>query len=165
MNEFGDRLKRLREELGLGVVEFASSVGVTRQTINYYEHGERYPDVRILSKIVEVTGCSAGYLLGIDGAMFATAPDDEEHEVLGFLLFNNNFKTALSYIRLMSGTGKNEFIRDVCRDRCMMHLTQMLFELPDGFVNNTPQEKEWIKKYGFLLRQEMKGVEENEASR
>jgi len=62
--EFPQRLKELREDIGVTQEEFARKISITRQSLSYYEKGERLPDIDILGRICDATGCSASYLLG-----------------------------------------------------------------------------------------------------
>lgn len=66
MAEFGEQLKKAREEKGITQQTLAEEVYVTRQTISRYENGERYPDIVTLKKISSVLGVSTDYLLGDD---------------------------------------------------------------------------------------------------
>lgn len=45
MAEFGEQLRKAREEKGITQQTLAENVYVTRQTISRYENGERYPDI------------------------------------------------------------------------------------------------------------------------
>lgn len=72
---FPIRLKALREAIGISQDEFAKALNVTRASISYYERGNRIPDIQILSKINEITGCSVDYLLGNSENMNPTYAD------------------------------------------------------------------------------------------
>lgn len=66
MAEFGEQLRKAREEKGITQQTLAENVYVTRQTISRYENGERYPDIVTLKKLSSVLGVSTDYLLGDD---------------------------------------------------------------------------------------------------
>ena len=50
--QIGTRLKELRG--GMSPPELAKALGVTRNTVAYYERGERFPDVKYLWKILDL---------------------------------------------------------------------------------------------------------------
>ena len=64
MAEFGEKLRKAREEKGITQQTLAEKVFVTRQTISRYETGERYPDIIILKQLASVLEVSTDYLLG-----------------------------------------------------------------------------------------------------
>lgn len=51
MAEFGEQLKKAREELGMTQQSLADKVYVTRQTISRWESGARYPDVLTIGEM------------------------------------------------------------------------------------------------------------------
>jgi transcriptional regulator with XRE-family HTH domain len=66
---FPERLKTVRKNAGLSQIEFAKKLGITRQSVSYYENGERLPDIQILTDICKVANCSPNYLLGLQDTM------------------------------------------------------------------------------------------------
>lgn len=60
---FARNLKRLREERGLGVRQFASLIGLAHSTISQYENCKRIPCISAVRKIAEFFNVSADYLL------------------------------------------------------------------------------------------------------
>lgn len=61
---FSERLKALREAIGITQGEFAEALGVARATLSYYENGNRTPDIEFLDIVNQKTGCSLDYLMG-----------------------------------------------------------------------------------------------------
>ncbi len=63
---FAERLLKLRCEKrpNISRQKVADDLGISRASLEYYEKGERSPDVEVLSKIVDYYGVSADYLLG-----------------------------------------------------------------------------------------------------
>lgn len=62
---FPEILRDLRKGSPYHTLEkLAEKVGVTRQSIGYYEKGERIPDTETLIKLADVFGVSCDYLLG-----------------------------------------------------------------------------------------------------
>ena len=66
MAEFGEQLRKAREEKGMTQQSLAEKVYVTRQTVSRWESGERYPDLVTVKKIAQVLGVDAGFLLSDD---------------------------------------------------------------------------------------------------
>lgn len=73
----GDRIKTLREKLGLTQEELAAKLGTTKQTIFKYESGviSNIPSDRI-EKMAEIFGCSPTYLMGWDDDLKNGQPED-----------------------------------------------------------------------------------------
>lgn len=63
MAEFGEKLRKAREEKGMTQQTLADKIIVTRQTVSRWEGGSRYPDLMTLKKIVSVLGVTADMLL------------------------------------------------------------------------------------------------------
>ena len=65
----GQRIKERRKERGWNQTELAEKVGVSRQQIMRYEvHGIQTMRARTLAALCMALGCSADWLLGIDGS-------------------------------------------------------------------------------------------------
>lgn len=63
MENFSDRLKRLRIERGLTQKQLAEAVGANERGIRFYEAG-RLPDVASLIKLADFFNVSLDYLTG-----------------------------------------------------------------------------------------------------
>lgn len=63
-NEFGKILKQLRCEKSLSQKAFGNALGVSRQSVGYWEKGEREPDLDTIMKIAEYFDVSINYLFG-----------------------------------------------------------------------------------------------------
>ncbi len=68
--EWGQRLRRVREERGWSQQELAKRVGTTRNTINRWEIGNRHPSVTMLERLAQAFKIGIAALLPKD----ATAP-------------------------------------------------------------------------------------------
>ncbi|MCX4384855.1 MAG: helix-turn-helix transcriptional regulator [Clostridia bacterium] len=60
----GNRLKELRIEKGLRLIDVANAVGLTLMAISNYEQGIREPSIAILIKLCDFFEVSADYLIG-----------------------------------------------------------------------------------------------------
>jgi len=69
---FPDRLRTLREAIGVSQTVFAERMGVTRATVSYYENGDRIPDIQFLDKVINETCVCYDYLMGYSAAMRGT---------------------------------------------------------------------------------------------
>jgi len=62
--KFNDRLKSLREEMGLKQIELAKLVNMPKTTYHGYESGRREPDFNILELFANFFNVTTDYLLG-----------------------------------------------------------------------------------------------------
>ena len=60
------RIAALREEAKITRQKAANDLGISRNSLEYYEKGKRTPDVGMLSRLAEYYSVSADYLLGMD---------------------------------------------------------------------------------------------------
>lgn len=64
-NEFKDILKELRKERGIGQVELANQLSVSKGVISLWENGLREPSMTSLISLSKFFGVSSDYLLGL----------------------------------------------------------------------------------------------------
>src|SRR5690625_1888165 len=62
-NEIGERIRDLREGLGLSQADIAKAVGVKRPTVTGWETGHRIPDRGFLPSLADVLGTTVDYIL------------------------------------------------------------------------------------------------------
>lgn len=65
-NDFKNRLKELRTERGLGQVELANKLGVSKGIISLWENGLREPTMSSLIELSNFFGVSIDFLVGIE---------------------------------------------------------------------------------------------------
>jgi len=65
MNKFAERLKYLREEKNLNVVQLSKIVGFSYVAIGRWENKKRIPDIETLIVFAKYFGVTADYLLGL----------------------------------------------------------------------------------------------------
>ncbi len=63
---FYERVKELRNSLGINQVEFSKKIGVTKQCVSNWENGYIQPSIDMLKKIAKTFSVSTDYLLGIN---------------------------------------------------------------------------------------------------
>ena len=66
MAEFGENIRKKREELGITQQTLADSLYVTRQAVSKWENGSRYPDLLTAKKLSAELGASLDELLAND---------------------------------------------------------------------------------------------------
>lgn len=60
----GQRIAMLRKEKNWGQKKLAAYLKLSVSTISNYENGVHFPDLAVLSKMADIFGVSADYLLG-----------------------------------------------------------------------------------------------------
>lgn len=66
MAEFGENIRRAREELGITQQTLADHLYVTRQAVSRWENGSRYPDLLTAKKLAQALDTSLDELLADD---------------------------------------------------------------------------------------------------
>lgn len=64
MSDFGEILKKLRENAGLSQNELAHMLWISKNTVSYYERSARSPSPGMLVNIADVFHVTTDYLLG-----------------------------------------------------------------------------------------------------
>ncbi len=86
MAEFGELLRKKREEKGITQKTLGDAVFVTRQAVSQWENGTRYPDLLTAKKLAEYFGCTIDELLGEDkmhtyAEVMQVAEEPADHKV------------------------------------------------------------------------------------
>ena len=63
---FYERIKELRQSLGINQVEFGKRINVSKQCISNWERGYIQPSIDMLIRIAQTFSVSADYLLGLN---------------------------------------------------------------------------------------------------
>lgn len=79
LEEFGNRIIKLREKNGKSQEEICTELGVTQQTLSRYEKGQRQASLDFVYKASKYFNVSADYILGLSRA---AAPDNFVQEVV-----------------------------------------------------------------------------------
>ncbi len=66
MNQFGDRLRELREERDLKQRDVAKDLYISNKVLSSYERNVAFPSIDLFKKICEYYNVSADYLLQIE---------------------------------------------------------------------------------------------------
>ena len=62
---FSERIKQLRESLGINQVEFGKRINVSKQCISNWENSNILPSIDMLTKIAKTFSVSSDFLLGL----------------------------------------------------------------------------------------------------
>jgi len=73
--QLGDRLRRLRQAQGLGTVQMAARVGITRNTLRAVEAGDPAPSIGTYLRVMSALGISGELALLAGDALQPTPPD------------------------------------------------------------------------------------------
>ena len=65
---FSERLVELRNEKGLSQSELSNELGVSKNSIYYYENEKRVPDANTVIKFARFFNVTSDYLLGLEDA-------------------------------------------------------------------------------------------------
>lgn len=66
MHGFSDRIKSLREKMGLTQAELAKKLSLTRASVNAWEMGLSAPSTHLIVELSRLFHVSTDYLLGLD---------------------------------------------------------------------------------------------------
>lgn len=80
MSEIKDRIKEVRRESGLTQVKFGEEIGVSAQTVKYYEGGYRTPTGTAINMICEHFKVNKDWLLKGEGEMHRSSLPRISHE-------------------------------------------------------------------------------------
>ncbi len=64
-NKFAERLSELRQERGIGQVELAQKLGMSKGIISLWENGLREPNMSSIIALTRFFDVSADYLIGL----------------------------------------------------------------------------------------------------
>lgn len=84
INMVYDRIKLLRENLGITQSELAKRLGITRSSVNSWEMGLNIPSAQYLVELSRIFKVSTDYILGLDcfNSLDVSDLDDEEIKIL-----------------------------------------------------------------------------------
>lgn len=76
--EYGERLKKLRNEKGISQQEFADRLKINRSTYARYELGKTQPDFETLQKIADYYSVTIDFILGRSDNTNTQTNDEKE---------------------------------------------------------------------------------------
>ena len=66
MTIVAERIKTLRNEMGIGQNLLAQELGLSNASISYWENAKQEPSAQAIFKLAEYFGVSADYILGLE---------------------------------------------------------------------------------------------------
>ena len=104
----GERIKEIREEVGLTQEELGNRLGVTGVTIMRYEKGTRQPRIEQLEAIAEALDVSVTSLL------FGSTPSTEDSDIIVVdISFQNTVKNFGVMLSLLNDVGQKKALERV----------------------------------------------------
>ena len=100
-----NRIKQLREEIGMTQVRLSIELEVAQETISAYEHGKHYPSIAALIKMTTIFNSTMDYIMGFSDVRHPQKTlTDNEALLLSFYqhLPSDGKKLALAYIQGLS---------------------------------------------------------------
>ena len=97
-----NRIKQLREEIGMTQVRLSIELEVAQETISAYEHGKHYPSINSLIKMMDIFITGIDYIMGFSDIRNPVKTlTDNEQIILNMYktLSAQNRELALAYIQ------------------------------------------------------------------
>lgn len=101
-----NRIKQLREEIGMTQVRLSIELEVAQETISAYENGKHYPSIPSLIKLMKIFNTGIDYILGFsDIRMPVASMSDDEQIIINCYrkLTEHKKELALAYLNGLSG--------------------------------------------------------------
>lgn len=97
-NVFSERLTQLREDRGLKRQEVADALEISRASLEYYEKGQRKPDIEVAARIAKYYGVSTDYLVGVSAAQVTASDNETLKTVCDYLGISEASAEQVSYL-------------------------------------------------------------------
>mgnify|MGYP002627407892 CR=1 FL=1 len=78
---FADKIKLMREQLGITQSDLAKQLGLTRSSVNSWEMGLSVPSTQYIIELAKLFGISTDYLLGLERDAVISVEGLSEKEV------------------------------------------------------------------------------------
>ena len=95
---FDERIKELRNSLGINQVEFGRKLNVTKQCVSNWENGNIQPSIDMLIRIAVTFSVSADYLLGLSNRRTLNAEGLTTEQILHIRNIIDDLKAVQSRI-------------------------------------------------------------------
>lgn len=82
MSEFSERLKELRKDAGISIVELAKGIEYSKSIISYWENGVKEPSLTAIVKLAQYFHVTSDYLIGLKEYETSSALYADEREIL-----------------------------------------------------------------------------------
>lgn len=170
MIEFGEKIKRLREEKGITQQTLAEHLYVTRQAVSRWECGARYPDILTTKKIAEVLEVTVDELVSgeevkreieKEAVLTSTVPNAIQSVIYSFglisymLMFFFSMTTFLNHNHELAGTPAAEIsiVTISAILEYVLNFIVLLIGICGSFLNKlSPKKAGLIMSSGYLIR-------------
>lgn len=104
-----NRIRELREELGVKQAWLAQKLNLTQTAVSYYELGTRDPSAELIQRLCGIFDCSADYLLCLSDERRSAIQPEEAAMLAAFRAAPHTVQTAITVLLspYMTGKGKN----------------------------------------------------------
>ncbi len=97
-----NRIRQLREEIGMTQVRLSIELEVAQETISAYEHGKHYPSIPSLIKMMKIFNSSIDYIMGFSDVRNSVKNLNDDEQLL-ISLYKNISKQkkelAIAYLQ------------------------------------------------------------------
>jgi len=100
-----NRIRQLREEIGMTQVRLSIELEVSQETISAYENGKHYPSMLSAIKMMEIFNVGVDYMMGFSDVRVPVMNIKENEQILlnyFKILPEHKKELALAYIKGMS---------------------------------------------------------------
>lgn len=97
-----NRIRQLREEIGMTQVRLSIELEVAQETISAYENGKHYPSVQSLIKLMQIFNTGIDYIMGFSDVRFPVERlNNDEQLLLNYYkhLPEHKKELALAYLK------------------------------------------------------------------
>lgn len=98
--EFGERIKRLRENSNLTQKELANALGITQSALSKYEKGERLIKLQFIKRLSEYFGVTEDEIIGKKEKAYSL-PTHFLNQLNNINLTDDEFNEILSYAKYL----------------------------------------------------------------
>lgn len=145
-NVFSERLTGLREEKGLRRQEVADALGISRASLEYYEKGQRKPDIEVAARIAKYYGVSTDYLVGFSSSRVNEEQDQDMKQLCDYLGISNDSLKSL-YADL-NYTDDKPFLEKALQ----MHMLHHIAYTAKNYQNCLLKQGECLKTYHDVFK-------------
>lgn len=81
MDNFANRMRMLRKQMGLNQTQLAERMGTSKSMVSYYENQDRSPSPEVLIKLSKIFHVSTDYLLGLESEQSLKLADLSKEDI------------------------------------------------------------------------------------
>ena len=107
------KLKELREKMGLTKREASTQLGIPYNTYNFYERGDREPNIATLIKLADFYGCSVDRLIGREDQTVQYLKPKQYNNTNTFAVQSVKLKQVIETISPFGLGGPDDPVRDI----------------------------------------------------